>query len=148
MSAEEKVEKRITQHLVDNAFSCLDGFGRLTYALDDCRLIQRFLKEAHGVHLSLSECQRFWRWRSELWDASFLAVHDSEASRKEVLDFFGQWLHEMDLWEWPEVEEGDYIDRQACPRCGSPTQTTHLTPPDEGIAYGCTRCSWPTGETP
>lgn len=35
-----------------------------------------------------------------------------------------------------------------CPRCGSPTQTTHLTPPDVGDAYGCTRCSWPTGETP
>lgn len=37
---------------------------------------------------------------------------------------------------------------KACPRCGSPTQTTPLTPPDEGVAYGCTRCSWPTGETP
>ena len=37
---------------------------------------------------------------------------------------------------------------EACPRCGSPTQTTPLTPPDEGVAYGCTRCSWPTGETP
>ena len=104
MSAEEKAEKRITQHLVDNAFSCLDGSGRLTYALDDCRIIQRFITEEHGVHLSLSECQRFWKWRSNLWDASFLTVQNSEASRKEVLDFFFQWLDEADLWEWAEEE--------------------------------------------
>lgn len=104
MSEEEKTEKRITQHLVDNLFSCLDGFGRLTYALDDCRLIQRFIQEEHGVHLSLSECQRFWKWRSALWEAGFLSVQDSEASRKEVLEFFFQWLDEADLWDWCEEE--------------------------------------------
>ena len=96
------MEKRITQHLVDNAFSCLDGFGRLTYALDECLLIQRVLQEAHGVQLSISECQRFWKWRSNLWDASFLTLPDNEASHQEVLDFFSQWLDEMDIWEWGE----------------------------------------------
>jgi len=106
MSEEEKTEKRITQHLVDNLFSCLDGFGRLTYTLDDCRLIQRFIREEHGVHLSLSECQRFWKWRSSLWEASFLTVGDTAASRKEVLEFFFQWLDEADLWDWCEEEEG------------------------------------------
>jgi hypothetical protein len=30
-----------------------------------------------------------------------------------------------------------------CPICGSKTQSTNLTPPDEGVAYCCTRCSWP-----
>lgn len=32
---------------------------------------------------------------------------------------------------------------KTCPRCAAPTQTTPLTPPDEGVAYGCTRCTWP-----
>lgn len=35
-----------------------------------------------------------------------------------------------------------------CPRCGSPTQSTPLTPPDEGVAYGCTRCPWPNPPVP
>ena len=105
--SEYRVEKRITQHLVDNAFSCLDGFGMLTYALDDCLLIQRFIRDEHGVHLSLSECQRFWKWRSGIWDASFLTVQDNEASRLEVLDFFLQWLDEMDIWEWADPGAND-----------------------------------------
>lgn len=33
-----------------------------------------------------------------------------------------------------------------CPRCGAPCQTTGLTPPDEGDAVGCTKCSWPNPE--
>jgi hypothetical protein len=37
-------EKKITQYLIDNVFSCLDGYGRLTYALDDCKIIQRVLE--------------------------------------------------------------------------------------------------------
>lgn len=30
-----------------------------------------------------------------------------------------------------------------CPRCSAPVQTTPLTPPEEGEALGCTRCTWP-----
>lgn len=30
-----------------------------------------------------------------------------------------------------------------CPRCNAIIQTTPLTPPDSGEAYGCTRCTWP-----
>lgn len=97
-------EKRITQHLIDNLFSCLDGYGRLTYALDDCKIIQRVLKQEHNVFLSLSECQRFWKWRSNLWDASFLTVKDNDSSRKEILDFFQQWLDELDIWDWCDEE--------------------------------------------
>lgn len=29
-----------------------------------------------------------------------------------------------------------------CPSCNSQTQWTHLGPPQVGIAYGCTKCSW------
>jgi len=101
-TADMSEEKKITQHLIDNAFSCLDGYGRLTYALDDCKIIQRVLKEEHNVFLSISECQRFWKWRSNLWDASFLTVQDNDSSRKEILDFFQEWLDEMDIWEWAQ----------------------------------------------
>ena len=31
----------------------------------------------------------------------------------------------------------------SCPRCSAPLQATPLTPPDEGEALGCTRCTWP-----
>jgi hypothetical protein len=31
-----------------------------------------------------------------------------------------------------------------CPRCGATVQSTYLTPPDVGVAFGCTRCNWPT----
>lgn len=37
---------------------------------------------------------------------------------------------------------------KTCPRCGAAVQSTYLTPPDVGIAVGCTRCSWPTEEKP
>ena len=103
-TADMSEEKRITQHLIDNLFSCLDGFGRLTYALDDCKIIQRVLKEEHNVFLSLSECQRFWKWRSNLWDASFLNVQENDSIRKEILDFFQQYLDEADIWEWSDEE--------------------------------------------
>ena len=103
-TADMSEEKRITQHLIDNLFSCLDGYGRLTYALDDCKIIQRVLKEEHNVFLSLNECQRFWKWRSNLWDASFLTVQDNDSSRKEILDFFQKYLNEADIWEWCDEE--------------------------------------------
>lgn len=32
---------------------------------------------------------------------------------------------------------------KTCPRCSAPTQTTPLTPPDDDVAYGCSRCTWP-----
>jgi hypothetical protein len=31
---------------------------------------------------------------------------------------------------------------KTCPECGSDVQSTPLTPPDEGVAIGCTRCSF------
>ena len=97
--------KKVTQCLVDNVFSCLDGYGRITYALDDCRIIQKTLKNQYGVFLSISECQRFWKWRSNLWDSSFLSVQDNDTSRKEILEFFEQWLDEADMWEWADETE-------------------------------------------
>jgi len=41
--------------------------------------------------------------------------------------------------------KGELLKITDCPRCGADVQTTPLTPPDEGIAYGCTRCPWPGG---
>ena len=32
-----------------------------------------------------------------------------------------------------------------CPQCNSKTQWTHLSPPHDGIAYGCTKCEWGGG---
>ena len=30
-----------------------------------------------------------------------------------------------------------------CPKCGGTVQSTFLGPPDDGVAIGCNRCSWP-----
>lgn len=93
-----KPKSKITQALVDNIFSCLDGYGLITYARDECELIQKTLKQRWGVHLSISECQRFWSWRSEQWDSSFLGTKDPE----EITEWFQKWLDEQDLWEYNE----------------------------------------------
>jgi hypothetical protein len=93
-------ERKITQKLVDNIFSCLSGDGFISYQEDDCRVIQKTLQDRFGVFLSMNECQQFWKWRSDLWDASFLSLGNfDEGSAEEVVDYFGQWLEEQDLWE-------------------------------------------------
>ena len=96
--------KRITQALIDNAFACLDGHGRLTYALEGCKFIQGVLRDTHGVYLSLNECRRFWEWRSEQWDASFLVVARHEGAREEILEYFNEWLNSLDIWEWADED--------------------------------------------
>ena len=90
MGAQAPAEKRITQALIDNAFSCLDGHGRLTYARDECCTIQQVLREAHGVHLSLNECRRFWEWRSRLWDASFLVLDQIRVEGEQYMRVLGR----------------------------------------------------------
>jgi len=83
----------INQKYIDNVFSCLDGYGKVDDVYDDCKMIQKSLHEEYNIYLSISECQRFWKWRSELWDASFLRV----SSKDEVIDFFNQYIKENDV---------------------------------------------------
>lgn len=40
------------------------------------------------------------------------------------------------------------VDPDKCPRCWGTVQSTHLTPPDEEVAVGCSRCSWPEANPP
>ena len=97
--------KRITQALIDNAFAYLDGHGRLTYALEGCKIIQSVLRDTYGVQLSLNECRRFWEWRSEQFDASFLTVEKHERGCEEILKYFVEWLDSLDMWEWSDEDE-------------------------------------------
>lgn len=96
VSIEPKENKKVTQLLIDNIFSCIDGYGILTYALEDCKFIQKTIYEAHGVFMSIAECQKFWKWRSGLWDSSFLQA----SSKDEVLEYFNKWLEENDISSW------------------------------------------------
>lgn len=46
-------------------------------------------------------------------------------------------------WVPQEGPNGETHWHRDCPRCHAPIQSTPLSPPDEGVAVGCTRCSWP-----
>ena len=74
-------------------FSCLDGIGLLTYQLYDCQRIQSILKNHFDVFLSINECQKFWRWRSEIFDSTFLCV----GSEQEILEYFIKYIEEIDI---------------------------------------------------
>ena len=52
--------------------------------------------------------------------------------------------------EWVDASISKYrssnqleVTPDKCPRCGGAVQSTPLTPPDEGVALGCSECSWP-----
>lgn len=95
----------LNQNYVDNMFSCVDGFGLLSYALDECAFIQRTLKEEYDIFLSINECQKFWKWRSEQWDSTFLTIQDE----KEVIHFFLEYIKFIDLDPELVKEVNDHI---------------------------------------
>lgn len=88
-----KKPEYLNQNYVDNIFSCLDGYGYLSYSLDECKFIQKTLKEEFDIFLSISETQRFWSWRSQQWDSSFLSIKNKE----EILEFFLEYVKDADL---------------------------------------------------
>ena len=88
-----KKPEYLTQNYVDNIFSCLDGYGYLSYSLDECKFIQKTLKEEFDIFLSISETQRFWSWRSQQWDSSFLSIKN----KQEILEFFLKYVKDADL---------------------------------------------------
>lgn len=95
-----KKPEYLNQNYVDNLFSCLDGFGFLSYSLDECKFIQKTLKEEFDIFLSISEAQRFWKWRSEQWDATFLTIKD----KQEILEFFVKYIKDADI-DPEQIEE-------------------------------------------
>lgn len=88
-----KKPEYLNQNYVDNIFSCLDGYGYLSYSLDECKFIQKTLKEEFDIFLSISETRRFWSWRSQQWDSSFLSIKNKE----EILEFFLEYVKDADL---------------------------------------------------
>jgi hypothetical protein len=81
---------KITQKLVDFRFANGEIYD---YMLDEISLIRKTIKESFSVDISTSEAIKFWEWRSELWDASWLRAHDK--SKKEIIDFFKEYIEDF-----------------------------------------------------
>tara|TARA_Y100000034_G_scaffold44266_3_gene54225 strand:+ start:15039 stop:15731 length:693 start_codon:yes stop_codon:yes gene_type:complete len=109
MSNKSKI--RVNQELIDNIFSLEDGFGFISYAYNDCKTIQWFLKDEFNIFLSVNECRNFWEWRSELLGANFLVLD----SRNIVIDYFKQWLKHVGAKDIQEsLEEHTYENNNVC----------------------------------
>lgn len=95
-------KSKINQRLVNNIFSLIDGNGTIDWYYEDCKFIQGTLKEEFDIHLSINECRKYWQWRSNEWDASFLNVQGR--SKEEIIEWFYRWANELDVWDLVEGE--------------------------------------------
>ena len=93
-------ENKINQRLVDNIFSLIDGKGAISWYYEDCKFIQETLKEEFGINLSINECRKYWEWRSNECDASFLGAHGR--SKEEIIEWFCRWVNDLDVWDLVE----------------------------------------------
>ena len=71
----------------------MNGDGLMSYAIDDCLKIKQVIKKEFDLDISASEAYRFWNWRSNEWDSSFLTIHSNE----EVVDWFLKWQSELNV---------------------------------------------------
>lgn len=97
------LKDKINQKLVDNIFSLVDGNGTIYWYYEDCKFIQEKLKKEFGIDLSINECRKYWEWRSNEWDASFLNVN--RRSEKEIIEWFYLWVNELDVWDLVESDD-------------------------------------------
>lgn len=86
----------INQKYIDLHLLCLAGYGNVDYAYEDCKFIQLAIQRGFGVTLSISECYNFWHWRSEQYEASFLAIKEGEGGISDIQEWFIDWLKETD----------------------------------------------------
>jgi hypothetical protein len=77
----------INQNKVNKAFLSANGDDGIYYDEEDCQIIRTKIRDVYNVELSLSETFTFWRWRSDKYDASWLAVGRSEDIAKWFSDF-------------------------------------------------------------
>lgn len=64
------------------------------WMLEDLKYIQHYLKDKENINLSISETLYFWLWRSELYDASFLAVSQDGKSDPEIISYFNEFVEQ------------------------------------------------------
>ena len=69
-------------------FICLEDGSY--YNREDLLNIQSYIHAHYAIRMSLSDCKKFWLWRSDCCGASFLTVED----KKEVIEFFDKWIKE------------------------------------------------------
>lgn len=98
----------INQKYIDLHLLCCSGYGNVDYAYNDCKIIQKAIKDGFDITLSIVECYNFWHWRSEQYDASFLCVGDTPETAKYIQQSFVNWLEETDYTASCELfEEGE-----------------------------------------
>lgn len=78
----------ITQEIVNETFRVRNNTCGLYCCYDDIDLIQKTLFDKFQIVISFAEVIDFWRWRSEQYDASWLAV----MSEEEILEWFNKFI--------------------------------------------------------
>lgn len=77
----------ITQKDVDRAFLYSQGWGNWGED-EDCPRIRKVVKTRLSLDVSISEAYKFWRWRSEQYDASWLTIRSDD----EVIEWFLKYV--------------------------------------------------------
>lgn len=78
------------QDKVDFMFNYMMNQEKLDFP-EDCQQIQRTLKTFRGVNISYPEAAKFWKWRSNLWEASWLGLSKTQ---DEILEYWDKFIEE------------------------------------------------------
>ena len=86
--------------------------------LQDCETLQAVFLNFH-IEATLSECQSFWSWRSDLYSASWLCyINDSARVIEDVKEFLPQYWD-----EFPDLEPKGNFNPRYYLEFGSPKTT-------------------------
>jgi hypothetical protein len=77
----------ISQKDVDRTFLYTQGCGNWCED-EDCSRIKKIIKVKLGLDVSISEAYKFWSWRSEQYEASWLSIHSDE----EIVEWFVKFV--------------------------------------------------------
>lgn len=98
-------ENRYKQKVFDTLMCLPEGVG-LDCFYDDLLKIIDIINFKFKIKISPRDSLRFWTWRSEKYDASFLFVNNPD----EVCTWFIEWLDHLEYNDIEEqMKEGDLL---------------------------------------
>lgn len=100
------MDMKLNQKIVDQAMMIKSGNCGEYSSLEILTLIRKIIKEKLNIEISNTEAHVFWRWRSALYDASFLTLNSG--SEKEVIEFFELYCKETLGYDFDYEEANPY----------------------------------------
>ena len=88
-------KEKYTQYEVECMFNYMFNGCPLDFP-EDCAKIQLVLKIQRHINISASEAAKFWEYRSNLWDASWLVLDNDETIMKYWDQFINEWYKDYD----------------------------------------------------